>query len=148
MATGIDYNRMLLLIAVLERSCGIVLYNRDVYTNAVGGLKLSEPSCDAALLSAMASAATGRPMVERLAVLGEVGLTGELRPVSQLDRRAVECSKMGFTKLLVPKDSVKNAKPPAGMSYIPVDNVVDMLRNALSPVQKKDTVEQNTPNGI
>ncbi len=132
MATGVDYNRMLLMIAVLERSGGIALYNRDVYTNAVGGLKLNEPSCDAALLAALASAASGRPLQEDLVIIGEVGLTGEIRPVSQLDRRVSECAKMGFTKLVVPKDSVKNAKK-AGVAFLPVDNVADVLRLALLP---------------
>ena len=130
MATGVDYNRMLLLIAVLERSGGIALYNKDVYTNAVGGLRLNEPSCDAALLAALASAATNRPLREDLVIIGEVGLTGEMRSVSQLDRRISECSKLGFTKLLVPKDSVKGVKK-TGIELLPADNVADILRLAL-----------------
>ncbi len=139
MATGVDYNRMLLMIAVLERSGGIALYNRDVYTNAVGGLKLNEPSCDAALLAALASAATGRPLHEDLVIIGEIGLTGELRPVSQLDRRIAECVKMGYSKLVVPKDSIKNSKKD-GIVFIPVDNVADVLKCALSSVQKSETL--------
>ncbi len=147
MATGIEYNRLLLLIAVLERSCGIALYNRDVYANAVGGLRLNEPASDAALVAAIASAATGRPLHEDVAVIGEVGLTGEIRPVSQLFRRASECAKMGFTKLAVPRDSVKGTKTPKGMTILPVDNVAQMLSFVLSRPEstEKDSKIQHNP---
>ncbi len=132
MATGIDYNRLLLIIAVLERSCGIALFNRDVYANAVGGLRLSEPACDAALIAALASAATGHPLYADVAVIGEIGLTGEVRPVSQILRRASECAKMGFTKIVAPKDSAKGVKTPNGMVILPADNVAQVLSFALN----------------
>ena len=138
MATGVDYNRMLLMIAVLERSAGIALYNRDVYVNAVGGLRLNEPANDLAMAAAIASAATGRPLREGFCVIGEVGLTGEIRSVSQLERRASECAKMGFTHILVPKDAVSGLQPPGGTQWVGVRDIVQVLGLALQPVPKKN----------
>lgn len=145
MATGIEYNRLLLMIAVLERSCDIALYNRDVYANAVGGLRLSEPAGDAALIAALASAATGYPLHRDVAVIGEVGLTGEVRPVSQLQRRASECAKLGFTKLVVPKGSDKGIRTQSGLRFLPADSVSGMLAFALNKRKstKKDSENQH-----
>lgn len=133
MATGVDYNRMLLMIAVAERRAGIRLYNCDVYANAVGGLRLNEPASDLALVAAIASAASGRPLRDGVAAIGEVGLTGEVRPVSQMERRASECAKMGFTKLIVPADSVRNSRAPKGLEFVPVHHIAAMLQAALAP---------------
>jgi DNA repair protein RadA/Sms len=147
-ATGVDYNRLLLLIAVMERSGGIVLYNRDVYANAVGGLRLSEPGSDAALLAALASAATGRPIRDGVAITGEIGLTGEIRRVASVERRASECVKMGFSTLVIPKDNLKGVKPPAGLRFYPVERVTDLLSFVLVPVAAGQPDEQSSFNPI
>ena len=143
MATGVDYNRMLLMIAVLERSAGIALYNRDVYVNAVGGLRLNEPANDLAMATAIASAATGRPLREGFCVIGEIGLTGEIRSVSQLERRASECGKMGFTHILVPRDAVKGLQPPQGTQWVGVRDIVQVLGLALQPVHRQNPSEES-----
>ena len=137
MATGVDYNRMLLMIAVLERSAGIALHHCDVYVNAVGGLRLNEPANDLAMATAIASAATGRPLREGFCVIGEVGLTGEIRSVSQLERRAGECAKMGFTHILVPKDAVRGLQPPRDTQWIGVRDIRQVLGLILQPAQEK-----------
>ncbi len=138
MATGVDYNRMLLMIAIMERRAGVVLYNRDVYTNVVGGMKIVEPASDLAMVMAIASAATGQPLKEGVAAIGEVGLTGEVRMVSQLDRRAAECAKMGFTTLLVPKQAERGNREKQGIRMIGVESVAEALFLGLEPKQKTD----------
>ena len=144
MATGVDYNRMLLMIAIMERRAGVPLYNRDVYTNVVGGMKIAEPANDLAMVMAIASAATGQPLKEGVAAIGEVGLTGEVRMVSQLERRASECAKMGFTTLLVPKEALKASGIKAGVRFAGVGSVAEALFLGLEPKRKgMDTAEEN-----
>ncbi len=110
MGTGIDYNRMVMLLAVVEKRVGLSLQNCDVYINVAGGLKITEPAADLAVISAVISAYTGKPIPENMAAIGEIGLTGEIRNVNQLDKRIAELCKMGFKKCIVPKGSkVKNA---------------------------------------
>ncbi|MFR8079136.1 MAG: DNA repair protein RadA [Christensenellales bacterium] len=144
MATGVDYNRMLLMIAIMERRAGVPLYNRDVYTNVVGGMKIAEPANDLAMVMAIASAATGQPLKEGVAAIGEVGLTGEVRMVTQLERRASECAKMGFTTLLVPKEALKASGIKAGVRFAGVGSVAEALFLGLEPKRKgMDTAEEN-----
>lgn len=103
MGTGIDYNRMAMLIAVMEKRLGLSLQNMDVYINVAGGLKITEPAADLAIISAVVSAYTGKPVPEDMAAIGETGLTGEIRNVNQLDKRIAELEKMGFKKCIVPQ---------------------------------------------
>ena len=131
MASGVDYNRMLLMIAVLERSAGLSLRDRDVYVNAAGGLKLNEPASDLGVLAAIASAALGRPIKQGYALLGEVGLTGELRTMSQVQRRIAECAKMGFDHVILPRDVIRGVKPPEGVTLVGADGVLQALRECL-----------------
>ena len=98
MPLGVDYNKLVLLIAVLEKRCGLSLSSSDIYVNAMGGIKLGEPSCDLAVCAALASAYYGKPIDKYTAVFGEVGLTGEVRAVSYCEKRVAECVKMGFKK--------------------------------------------------
>ena len=139
MATGVDYNRMLLMIAIMERRAGVQLYNRDIYTNVVGGMKLSEPANDLAMILAIASAATGQPVKEKVAAIGEVGLTGEVRMVSQLERRAAECAKMGFTTLLVPNEALRSAHKPKGIKLVGVNSAAEAL---ILGLERKETKKQ------
>ncbi len=105
MGTGIDYNRMAMLLAVIEKRLGLSLANSDVYINVAGGLKINEPAADLAVISAVISAYTGKPIPEYMAAIGEIGLTGEIRNVNQLDKRLAELEKMGYKKCIVPKGS-------------------------------------------
>ncbi len=107
MSLGIDYNKLVLLIAVLEKRCGIPFYTADVYMNAMSGIKLAEPSVDLALCAALASAASDIAIEKEVAVFGEVGLTGEIRPVHYAEKRVAECVKTGFKKVILPAKNLK-----------------------------------------
>lgn len=130
MPLGIDYNKLVLLIAVLEKRCGLALGGYDIYVNAMGGIKLGEPSCDLAVCSALASAYFGKPIDKYTAVFGEVGLTGEVRAVSSCEKRVAECVKMGFKKVLVPAKNMKSvAKYADKIAIVPVLYVNTMIKN-------------------
>ncbi|WP_027717388.1 DNA repair protein RadA [Desulfovirgula thermocuniculi] len=103
MAAGVDYNRLVLILAVLEKRLGLHLGNYDAYVSAVGGVRLQEPAVDLGIAVALASSFRDWPVDCRLAVAGEVGLTGELRPVSGVARRIREAAQLGFTRCLVPR---------------------------------------------
>jgi DNA repair protein RadA/Sms len=123
-ATGVDYNRVSLLMAVLEKRVGMQIQNQDVYINVVGGMKVNEPSVDLGIIMSIASSFRNIPIDEKLAITGEVGLTGEIRAVSFIEKRIAECKKLGFTKMVIPKsnyDAIKdNIK---GIEIYPVDSV-------------------------
>ena len=110
MSLGVDYNKLVVLIAVLEKRCGIPFFNADVYVNAMGGIKLGEPSVDLAICSALASASSDIPIDKYTAIFGEVGLTGEIRPVSYADKRVNECIKTGFKRVILPAKNMKTCK--------------------------------------
>ena len=130
MPLGIDYNKLTLLIAVLEKRCGLNLSSSDVYVNAMGGIKLGEPSCDLAVCAALASAYFGKPIDKYVAVFGEVGLTGEVRAVSYCEKRVAECVKMGFKKILVPAKNMKSVTKYADrIAIVPVLYVNTMIKN-------------------
>jgi DNA repair protein RadA/Sms len=100
--TGIDYNRASMILAVLEKRCGMRMSDKDVYVNVAGGLKIVEPAVDLGIAVALASSFRDRPVDPAVVVTGEVGLAGEVRSVNQLDRRLKEAERMGFTRALVP----------------------------------------------
>ncbi len=108
-ASGFDLNRLTLLIAVLERRTKLNLSDKDIYINVVGGLKLSDPAADLAVCMAIASAAAGRKLDDKLVVFGEVGLGGEIRSVHSAERRVAEAQKLGFTQAIAPKFGQKNS---------------------------------------
>ncbi len=131
MATGVDYNRMALLIAVLERRAGLRLYDQDVYVNVAGGLKLDEPAADLGVALAVASGLRGRPLPDGVAVFGEIGLTGEVRPVGRAETRLFECVKSGFTTVIMPRRNIKGIRAPEGLEMVGVATVSEAL-NLLS----------------
>jgi DNA repair protein RadA/Sms len=106
-ANGIDLNRLLLLSAVLSKRVGMDLGDQDIFVNIVGGLDIDEPAADLAVATAIASSFRNRPVAADVALIGEVGLSGELRSVGQLPRRVQEAAKLGFTRALVPRSSLK-----------------------------------------
>ncbi len=130
MPLGIDYNKLVLLIAVLEKRCSVPLGSFDVYVNAMGGIKLNEPSCDLAVCAALASAYLGKPIDKYVAVFGEVGLTGEVRAISYCEKRVQECIKMGFKKILLPAKNMKSvAKSADKIAIVPILYVNTMIKN-------------------
>lgn len=129
MPLGLDYNKLVLLLAVLEKRCGLSLGGYDVYANAMGGIKLNEPSCDLALCAALASAYFGAPIDKYTAIFGEVGLTGEVRAVSYCEKRVAECVKMGFKRVLLPAKNMKSvAKYADKISIVPILYVNTMIK--------------------
>ncbi|MBQ8883778.1 MAG: DNA repair protein RadA [Oscillospiraceae bacterium] len=107
MSTGVDYNRLYLIIAVLEKRLGFFFSNLDVYINIVGGLRLDEPSADLSIAMALYSSLTDKVVSDKLIAFGEIGLGGELRNVSHITQRLSEAERMGFEKCIVPKQSLK-----------------------------------------
>lgn len=130
MATGIDYNRITLLMAVLEKRVGMQLHNYDAYVNVVGGLKVDEPACDLGVVMAIASSFRNKPIDLSTVLIGEVGLTGEVRAINQIEKRIIEAARMGFKNCIVPAGNIKVLKQVKELKEInikPVENVVEAL---------------------
>ena len=127
MATGIDYNRVNLIIAVLEKRVGLNLQNHDAYINVVGGIKIEETAADLALAAAIASSFKNREIDMDTAVIGEIGLTGELRGVSQIEKRLNEVEKLGFSKCVIPESNEKSIKKMKNLKVITAKNVAEAL---------------------
>lgn len=126
-SNGFDYNRAMMLLAVLEKRGGLLVSNCDAYINVIGGLFLDEPAADLAMVIALASSFRDKTVPFDLVAIGEVGLTGELRPVNGLSQRLSEVQRLGFTKCLVPyRDSGKLAQPE-GLELIRVRNIREAL---------------------
>lgn len=123
MSTGIDYNKFVLLLAVLEKKCGINLSQSDVYLNIAGGLKVQEPAADLGIVAALISGYLNIPISNDICFSGEVGLIGEVRPVSNLERRISEARKMGFKTIVVPQMKVENSY---GMNVKKIKNIVEL----------------------
>lgn len=129
-ANGVDMTRLLLLSAVLTKRVGLNLSDQDIFINIVGGLHIDEPAADLAIAAAIASSYRNKPVAADLAIIGEVGLSGELRSVSQLPRRLNEASKLGFTRALVPRSALKGKADdslPKGIEVIGVRTLWDAL---------------------
>ncbi len=127
MATGVDYNRVALLTAVLEKRAGIRLLDQDIYVNAAGGIRLDEPAADLSIALAIASAFRAKPLGDGVAVFGEIGLTGEIRPVSRADIRLAECARSGYNTLILPQRSVKGLAAPPNMELFGVAHLSEAL---------------------
>ena len=123
MASGVDQGRLALLLAVLEKRVGMRLYDQDVYINIAGGMSLTEPAADLALCAAIASSSRNRAISSDWAVMGEVGLAGEVRAIAQADRRIAECERMGFNQVIIPKYNLKGLRIPESMRVIGVETV-------------------------
>ena len=131
-ASGFDYNRMYLLLAVLEKRAGYAFYNQDVYINIIGGLKLDETACDLPVCLAMASSLLDLPVPEKTLAIGEVGLGGEVRSVPNLEQRLHEAERIGFERAVIPKHSLAhlNAADYPGMKLVGAAYIADAI-NAL-----------------
>ena len=127
MASGVDQGRLALLLAVLEKRVGFRLYDQDVYINIAGGMSLTEPAADLALCAAVASSHKNRAIGGDWAVMGEVGLAGEVRAISQADRRVAECARLGFTNVILPKYNLRNLRPVDNMRVVGVETVSQAL---------------------
>ena len=130
-ADGFDFNRAALLLAVLEKRGGMKLSLFDAFINVIGGLKLDEPGADLPIVLALASSYRDTPIPDDLVAIGEVGLTGEIRSVSQLNQRLSEVSRLGFKKCIVPKGSAEKLIVPDGLTVYRVRNIREAIEVAL-----------------
>ena len=126
-SNGFDYNRALLLLAVLDKRGGLSLGGCDAYINVIGGLELDEPAADLATVLAIASSAKDRVISADTAAIGEVGLTGEIRSVSALNQRLTEVARLGFAKCVIPARLKSDVKPPKGLELISVRNIREAM---------------------
>ena len=131
LATGLEQNRLAMLLAVLNRHAGIPCFDQDVFINAVGGVKIAEPAVDLAVILSIVSSLKNKPLDSKLIVFGEVGLAGEVRPVQGGQLRLKEAAKLGFTKAIVPKANAPKQKI-AGLEIVAVERLeqaLNQLRN-------------------
>jgi DNA repair protein RadA/Sms len=135
-ATGLDYNRVAMLLAVLEKRAGLKMSDYDVYVNIAGGMRIVEPSLDAATILSVASSSMNRAMDPKAMVFGEVGLTGELRAVGQAEKRISEASRLGFTTAIIPRANMKGLKKPDNCKVLGVSNIVELIGAGL--IEAKD----------
>jgi DNA repair protein RadA/Sms len=127
----VDFNRLLLITAVLTRRLGFRLAEQDVFVNVIGGLRIDEPAADLAIALAIASSVRDLPLPADMAVVGEVGLSGELRAVGQLPARLNEAAKLGFSRALVPKSMRRGGDPlPDEINIVAVRRVSEALEAA------------------
>jgi len=130
-ANGVDFNRLLLLVAVLNKRVGLRLSDQDIFVNVVGGLKINEPAADLAIATAIASSFKSAPVAADLAIVGEIGLSGELRAVGQLSKRLNEAAKLGFKRCLVPKSFGRQEIASDGIEVVGVRSLTEALQVAL-----------------
>ena len=128
---GIDYNRAGLLLAVLEKRGNLMLQNQDVYLTATGGIRLNEPAVDLAVVMAIASSYKNQEILPTDCFVGEVGLTGEVRRVNQIDARIKEAAKTGFKRIFIPKYNMRASLKKAGIEVIPVSSIPQALKLVL-----------------
>ena len=128
MATGMDYSRAVLLCAILEKQLGYQLQNQDIYLNVVGGIRISDTATDLAVIIAVASNFKNFIIDSKTLILGEVGLTSEIRAISFCEQRIAEAEKMGFDYCLIPYSNMENIEKKTKMKLIPVKNVGEAIR--------------------
>lgn len=127
-ANGIDYNRLTVLMAVLEKRANLNLGSQDVYLNVVSGIKISEPAIDLGIILAVASSFKNISIPKDLVAIGEVGLTGEVRAVNMIEKRLKEAEKLGFKKCIIPENNKKLLKDDYKLDIIGVRNIGEALR--------------------
>ncbi len=127
-SNGYEFNRLCLILAVLEKKLGLKFSSHDVYINVIGGLRLTEPGTDLGLACALISSYTDNPLDDEVIALGELGLSGEIRAVSNADLRIKEAAKLGFTKVILPKRCIEGKKAPAGVTLYGVSTIADALK--------------------
>jgi DNA repair protein RadA/Sms len=135
-ANGVDFNRLQLLTAVLTRRVGMRLAEQDVFVNVIGGMTVDEPAADLAIAVAIASSVWDNPVPADLAIIGEIGLSGELRAVPQLPSRLREAAKLGFKRCLIPKTVRRGDPLPSGIEAIAVRSLADALNYSI-PMDKE-----------
>ena len=130
--TGVDNNRVALILAVLEKVIGMQVQSQDIFVNIIGGLRINEPSMDLGIALAISSSFRNIPVDASVVVTGEIGLTGELRTVSFIEKRIMECEKLGFKKMVIPKGNyLEEFKKDYRIELVPVYNLRQAIREVL-----------------
>ena len=129
---GVEFNRLVLLLAVLEKRAGLPLSNQDAYVNIVSGIKVDEPAADLGIALAIASSYKNIPISKELIAVGEVGLTGEIRSVNQIEKRVKEADRMGFAKILVPYSTLKQVKYKGNIEVVGIKTIREAIEIGLN----------------
>jgi len=124
---GVDFNRVSLLTAVLEKKAGLNIANHDIFLKVTGGIRLEEPAIDLGIIASLASNFLDRPIPPKTVVFGEVGLAGEVRGISQAEPRINEAEKLGFDRCILPKDNLSKIKGKGSLELIGVTSVKEMM---------------------
>lgn len=140
-SNGVDFNRLLLITAVLTRRAGVGLYNQDVIVNVTGGIKISEPAADLAIAMSIASSFRDLHAIPGTVCIGEIGLSGELRSVPQLDRRISESARLGFTRCIIPSSTKILLTGFNGIAIIKANSIADAIRVGLAKAVRKKGME-------
>ena len=127
-AVGCDYNRVNLLMAVLEKRLGLKLSDYDAYVNVTGGMRMNEPAVDLGIVMAIVSSYKDTPIDDHIICFGEVGLSGEVRSVTNAEQRVREAAKLGFNKCILPKSSIRGMTKVEGVQYYGIDFVSDVVK--------------------
>ncbi len=130
--TGLDFNRASLIMAVLEKRAGLLLQNQDAYLKSAGGVRLDEPAIDLAVAVAIASSYKDKPTNPQECFIGEIGLTGEIRRVNRIEQRINEATKLGFTKVYAPKNSLTELNIPKGITVVGVTTLSEVLQKVFA----------------
>ncbi|MBF7129671.1 DNA repair protein RadA [Pediococcus pentosaceus] len=131
-ASGLDRNRASLIMAVLEKRANLTLQNQDAYLKAAGGVKLDEPAIDLAISMSIVSSFKNQGTRPTDSFVGEIGLTGEIRRVNRIEQRVAEAQKLGFQRILIPKNNLKGWNPPKGIEVVGVTTITDAIRKAFN----------------
>ncbi|MBQ9941171.1 MAG: DNA repair protein RadA [Clostridia bacterium] len=127
LSQGVDFNRMSLILAVLEKRLGYHFSTQDIYLNIVGGLKIDDPACDAAIMLSLVSGYKNVPIADDVIAIGEIGLAGEIRSVSFLQKRINEAARLGFKVIIIPKRNSSNIKSPDGVNIIGIKSIFEAV---------------------
>jgi len=144
-ANGVDFNRLLLIAAVLSRRAGVNLSNQDIITNVIGGIRIGEPAADLGMALAIASSHRDAKVAQGLVAMGEVGLSGELRAVPQMERRIAEASRLGFKRCLIPEASARLSSITKGIELLTAGTVAEALRLGLVRPPRKSAHSSEEP---
>jgi DNA repair protein RadA/Sms len=137
-ANGVDFNRLLLIAAVLTRRVGLRLDDQDIFINVVGGLRIGEPAADLAMAMAISSSMKDHPLPADVVLIGEVGLSGEIRAVAQMEARLKEAAKLGFKRALIPKRVRTSDGRVKGIEIEPVRSIFDAQRSLFNKATSDD----------
>jgi DNA repair protein RadA/Sms len=126
-SVGVDYNRVNLILAVLEKRAGLNFWNQDIYVSVAGGMRISDPAIDLGIACAVVSSMNNKPLGDNLMIIGEIGLTGEIRGVTNVLQRVKEAAKMGFGRCIIPKSNYDKDMEKLGMKIETVSGLTEAL---------------------